>query len=77
MRNEQIHSDLQLMELADRNPSLGGRELLREIIERGPAPETVERPHPRDVRAALSARPLDDPDYRAQPDHADWIGRES
>ncbi|HEV2664655.1 MAG TPA: hypothetical protein VG324_07080, partial [Blastocatellia bacterium] len=77
MRNEKIHSDLRLMELADRNPSLGGRELLREIIERGPAPEGVERPHPRDVHAALSARPLDDPDYRTRPEQADWIGRES
>jgi hypothetical protein len=75
--SNQSHSDLRLMELADRNPSLGGRELLREIIERGPEPEDVERPHPRDVHAALSARALDDPDYRTQPEHADWIGRES
>jgi hypothetical protein len=65
------------MELADRNPSLGGRELLLEVIERGPEPEDVERPHPRDVRAALSVRSLDDPDYRTRPEHADWIGRES
>jgi hypothetical protein len=75
--SKQYHSELRLMELADRNPSLGGRELLREIIERGPEPEDVERPHARDVYAALSVRGLDDPDYRLQPEHADWIGRES
>jgi len=44
MRNEWDNSDLRLMALADRSPSLGGRELLREIIERGPAPEETERP---------------------------------
>jgi hypothetical protein len=75
--SRQRHSDLRLMELADRNPSLGGRELLLEVIERGPEPEDVERPHARDVYAALSVRSLDDPDYRTQPEHADWIGRES
>ncbi len=77
MRNELNNSDLRLMELADRNPSLGGRALLREIIERGPTPEEVERPQPVDVRAALRVTSLDDPDYRTRPEQADWIGRES
>ncbi len=62
MRDEQIHSDLRLIELADRNPSLGSRKSLREIMGRGPAPEDVERPPPRDVHAALSARSLGNPD---------------
>jgi hypothetical protein len=71
------NSDLRLMELADRNPSLGGRELLREIIERGPTPEEVERPQPRDVRAALRITSFGDPDYRTRAEQADWIGNES
>ncbi len=77
MRNEWDNFDLQLMELAERNPALGGRALLREIIERGPAPEEMERPQPVDVRAALRLTSLDDPDYRSRPEQADWIGRES
>jgi len=77
MRSEWNNSDLRLMELADRNPSLGGRGLLREIIERGPMPEEMERPQPKDVRAALRATSLDGPDYRTRPEQADWIGRES
>lgn len=70
----QDNSDLRLMELAMRNPSLGGRELMLEVIERGPEPEEGERPHPRDIRTALKTRSLDDPDYRTQPQHANWIG---
>jgi hypothetical protein len=77
MRKEENNSDMRLMELADRNPSLGGRELLREIIERGPAPEEIEPPRPSDLRAALKLTSLDDPDYRTRAEQADWIGRES
>lgn len=77
MRNEENNSDMRLMALSDRNPSLGGRELLREIIERGPAPEEIERPLPGDLRAALRLTSLDDPDYRTRAEQADWIGRES
>jgi len=73
----QLHSDLRLMELADRNPSLGGRELMREILERGPIPEQVERPEPKDIRSALKTPSLDDPDYRTPAEQADWIGSES
>jgi hypothetical protein len=74
---EQDNSDLRLMELAGLNPSFGGRELLLEVIERGPIPEKNERPQARDIRSALGIRPLDDPDYRTQPQYADWIGAES
>jgi hypothetical protein len=74
---KQPHFDLRLMELAGQNPSLGGRELLIEIIGRGPGPEEAERPHARDARATFGAQRLDDPDYRSQPEHADWIGSES
>ncbi len=77
MRKEENNSDMRLMALAYRNPSLGGRELLREVIERGPAPEEIERPRPSDLRAALRLTSLDDPDYRTRAEQADWIGRES
>jgi hypothetical protein len=59
---EQDNSDLRLMELVARNPSLGGRELMFEIIERGPTPEENERPQARDIRSALKAPSLDNPD---------------
>jgi hypothetical protein len=72
-----INSDLLLMEVAERNPSLGGRELLLEIIERGPMPEGVERSQARDHRAAFKTSPPDDPDYRTPIEQADWLGKES
>lgn len=65
------------MELVMRNPSLGGRELMLEVIERGPMPEENERPQARDIRTALRPASLDDPDYRTPPERADWIGKES
>ena len=61
------------MELAARNPSLGGRELLQEIIERGPLPEETERPQAGDSHAALAARELDHPDYRTPVEQANWL----
>jgi hypothetical protein len=70
-------ADERLFELARRNPSPAGRELLREIIERGTATEKTERPPVRDIRAALRVPALDDPDYRSLPEQADWLGRES
>jgi hypothetical protein len=73
----QDNSDLRLMELAERNPSLGGRELILEIIERGPIPEENERLQPRDIRSALKTPSLDDPDYRTPIEHADWLGKAS
>src|SRR5262249_10546623 len=74
---EKNNSDLRLMELAARNPSLGGRELMMEIIERGPMPEEIERPNPQDIRAALKPLSLEAQDYRTRIEHADWLGKES
>jgi hypothetical protein len=76
-RAEQDNSDLRLMELAARNLPLGGRELMLEIIGRGAMPEGNERPQARDIRSALKAQSLDDPDYRTRIEHADWLGKES
>ncbi len=73
----QTNPDLRLMELADRNLSLGGRELLKEIIERGAEPEENDRSTVLDLRAALRSPSLDDPNYRTQAEQADWIGSES
>jgi hypothetical protein len=70
---EVFNSDLRLMELAARNPSLGGRELLQEIIERGPVLEETERLQARDSRAALAPRELDHPDYRTPVEQANWL----
>ncbi len=65
------------MELAARNPSLGGRELLQEIIERGPMPEEGEHPQARNPRAALVSHEPDHPDYRTPVEQANWLDRES
>jgi hypothetical protein len=70
-------SDERLLEAASRNPSLAGRDLLTEILARGPEPEEAERPRATDVRAALQSRNLDDPDYRTAAEQADWLGKES
>src|SRR5262249_51846922 len=74
---ERDNWDLRLMGLAARNPSLGGRELMMEIIERGPMPEEVERPKPQDIRAALKPSSLGAQDYRTRIEHVDWLGKES
>jgi hypothetical protein len=74
---EPFNSDLRLMELAARNPSLGGRELLQEIIERGPVPEETERLQARDSYAALASRELDHPDYRTPVEQANWLNEDS
>jgi len=70
-------ADERLLEAARRNPSIAGRELVQEIILRGPAPEPDERPEAPDVRIALRTLGLDDPDYRTQPEQADWLGKHS
>ncbi|MGH9839399.1 MAG: hypothetical protein ACREEM_11510 [Blastocatellia bacterium] len=70
-------SDERLLEAARANPSLAGRELTQEIILRGPAREPDERPEATDLRAAFRTPGLDDPDYRSQPEQADWLGRHS
>lgn len=70
-------SDERLLDAASRNPSLAGRDLLTEILARGPEPEETEGPRATDVRAALQSRSLDDPDYRTAAEQADWLGKES
>lgn len=72
-----LSADEQLMEAVSRNPSRAGRELMIEILARGREPEQTERPRASDIRAALQARSLDDPDYRTAAEQAGWLGRES
>lgn len=72
-----LSADERLMEAVSRNPSCAGRELMIEILARGREPEAAERPRASDIRAALQARSLDDPDYRTAAEQADWLGRES
>lgn len=72
-----LSADERLMEAVSRNPSRAGRELMIEILARGREPEAIERPRASDIRAALQARSLDDPDYRTAAEQADWLGRES
>lgn len=76
-RQTALHPDVRLMELAERNPSLGGRELLREIIERGALPESHEPPPARDLREALRPRSLDDSDYRTPVEQTAQLQQES
>ena len=65
------------MELAARNPSLGGRGLLQEIIERGPMPEETERPQAQNPRAALVSHEPGHPDYRTPVEQANWLNEQS
>lgn len=76
-RSNEPSSDERLLTAASRNPSRAGRELLIEILARGPEPEEIEPPSVTDVRTALMSRALDDPDYRTAAQQADWLGRES
>lgn len=76
-RQGALHPDVRLMDLAERNPSLGGRELLREIIERGALPESHEPPPARDLREALRPRSLDDSDYRTSVEQTAQLQQES
>jgi hypothetical protein len=70
-------SEERLLEAARRNPSLAGRELIQEIILRGPETPPDAQPRAIDIRAALRIPSIDDPDYRTQTEHADWLGKES
>ena len=76
-RQAALHPVVRLMEIAERNPSLGGRELLREIIERGALPEPPEPLPARDLREALRPRGLDDTDYRTPAEQAAQLQQES
>ena len=77
IREKTPTSDDILVEAARQNPSLAGRQLTTEIILRGPAREPGERPDDTDLRSAFQVRSLDDPDYRTQPEQADWLGARS
>jgi hypothetical protein len=68
----------QMREFAARNPSLAGRELTMDLIERGPQREPAERPAPtEDIREALKNSGIDDSDYRTREEQADWLARHS
>ncbi len=77
LKEKAATSEERLLEAARANPSLAGRELIEEIILRGPARQPDERPEATDLRAAFRTPSLDDPDYRSQPEQADWLGRQS
>ncbi len=67
-----------LLEANRRNPSPAGRELVQELILRGPAPEPDSPPEALiDIREALKNRQLNDPYYNSQPGKADWLGEHS
>src|SRR5262245_32135590 len=77
-RKEQwLTLEVQLIHAARHTPSIAGRELIQEIILRGPAREPEERPEATDLRAAFKAPSLDDTDFRTQPEQADWLGTHS
>jgi len=77
-REKVITSDEILLEANRRNPSIAGRELVEELILRGPAPEPVDPPEALgDIREALKDRQVDDSYYNSQPEKADWLGEHS
>ena len=76
-RRREPSSEERLLEAARRNPSLAGRELIQEVILRGPETPPDAQPRATDIRAALRIPSIDDPDYRTQTEHADWLGKES
>ncbi len=67
----------QLINAARHTPSIAGRELIQEIILRGPAREPEERPEATDLHAAFKTPSFDDTDFRTQPEQADWLGTHS
>jgi relaxase MobL-like protein len=76
-QNDALWTD-RMMETASRARSRGGRDLMMDIIERGPKPEPDGRFNPRDdIRAALRDRSLDDSEYRTQAEQAGELGRYS
>ena len=77
-REKFITSDEILLEANRRNPSIAGRELVQELILRGPAPEPVNPPGALgDIREALKDRQADNSHYNSQPEKADWLGERS
>jgi predicted NAD-dependent protein-ADP-ribosyltransferase YbiA (DUF1768 family) len=77
-RERVITSDEILLEANRRNPSIAGREIVQELILRGPTPEPVNPPEALDdIREALKDRQVDDSYYNSQPEKADWLGEHS
>jgi predicted NAD-dependent protein-ADP-ribosyltransferase YbiA (DUF1768 family) len=77
-REKVITSDEILLEANRRNPSIAGRELVQELILRGPALDPVNPPEALgDIREALKDRQVDDSYYNSQPEKADWLGEHS
>src|SRR5262249_19017988 len=77
-REKIISSDEILLEANRRNPSIAGRELVQELILRGPVPEPFSPLEVLgDIREALKDRQADDPYYNSRPDKADWLGEHS
>ncbi len=77
-REKVITSEAILLEANRRNPSLAGRELVQELILRGPAPEPVTPPDALgNIREALKDRRMNDPYCNSQPGKADWLGGHS
>jgi MobL relaxases len=72
-KERRMTPDELLLEAARYNPSIAGRELIQEIILRG----SEREPQEIDLRAAFQTPNLDDPDYRTQPEQADWLGKHS
>ncbi len=73
-----LYSDDRLLELAERNPSLAGRDLTRELILRGARQKFGAQPDIRsDLREAFRDRHLSDTGYETQHGKADWLSRYS
>ncbi|HZF41217.1 MAG TPA: hypothetical protein VE715_20510 [Blastocatellia bacterium] len=69
-KERRLTLDELLLEATRRNPSVAGRELIQEIIMRGPEREPEERPEVADLRAAFKTPSIDDSDYHTQPEPA-------
>jgi len=79
-REKRHHFGMKILLEANRRkkPSIAGRELVQELILRGPAPEPVNPPEALgDIREALKDRQAGDSHYNSQPDKADWLGEHS
>jgi MobL relaxases len=66
-----------LLEIAQRNPSLGGRALTQEIILRSVTFASDTRPQVTNLRAAFQTPNLAETGYRTPTEQSDWLGQES
>ena len=72
--DHRFSSDDRLQELAERNRSRAGRELIEEMILRGSERETDILKSPENLRQAFENRSIDHTDYRTQAEQADYLG---